>query len=154
MFVSSALYNLYYYTSVFVNNVEISVKQHFRFFIFIYLFSVSASFIKLYVRKLSYQAHTYIVYIILKKNVSKTHIKTNINYELFDYFKSLSAILVFLILVICNKVKSTLIIEVYKSIFLFSHHTCSLTLKKSSVVLKTKCSKLVIKKSFSAVFTA
>ena len=114
---------------------------------------MSASFLKLYVRKLSYSAHTHIVYTALKKNVLKIHIKVNINYELSNYFRLSLAILVFLTLTICNKVKSILMIEVYKNTSFFLHHTCSLTLKKSSIKLKIKYSKLIIKKSFLAVFT-
>ena len=148
-----SLYNLHYYTFISVNNVKTTVKQYFKSSVFIYLFFMSTSFIKLYVRKLSYQAHTYIIYITLKKNVLKTCIKVDIYYELFNCFKSLSFILVFFTSVIYNKVKSTSIIEIHKSIFLFLYYIYSLTLKKSSVKLKTKYNKLIIKKSFLAIFT-
>ena len=59
---------------------------------------------------------------------------------------------VFFTSVIYDRVKSTSIIEVYKSISLFLHYIFSLILKKSSVKLKTKYSKLIIKKSFLTVF--
>ena len=148
-----SLYNLHYYTFTSVNNVKTTVEQYFKSSVFIYLFFMSTISIKLYVRKLLYQAHTYIIYITLKKNVLKTCIKVNIHYELFNCFKSLLFILVFFISVIYNKVKSTLIIGIHKSVFLFLYYIYSLTLKKSSVKLKTKYNKLIIKKSFLAIFT-
>ena len=136
--ISSALYNLYCYAFTSVNNVKTTIEQHFKLSVFICLFSVSASFIKLYVKKLSYQAHICIIYIMLKKNALKTCIKTDINYKLSDYFRLLSFTSVFFTSATYNKVKFILIIKVYKNTFLSLHHAYSLILKKSSVKLKTK----------------
>ena len=136
-----------------VNNIKETIKQYFKFSIFICLFSESANFIKLYIKKFLKSAHICIIYTTLKKSTLKLCIKTNIHCKFFNCFKLSSSILVFFMLVMQNKLKFTLIIKInFKSISSSLYYKCSLTFKMFLIKLKIKYNKAIIKKSSSAVF--